>query len=356
MTTTCISKPPPTAATPDPTRTLGCGAVAPVNRGLEFRRTRTLSPRNEPLHNSVGPWMNGDVSNVDLIGIAAMQGGVVTRAQAMDHGHTRHTIDRELRSGSWGRVSKGVYRLIPAVDVDDRLLGAVTTLPDAVVSHTSAARLLGVDGLPDLGPSVTVVGTTTHRFDGVVVHRAGVGVAADHRTVVRRMPTTTVARTLVDLAGVVFPAVWHEVIQTAVVGGLTSMREVRAVAELVCGRGRAGSALMREFLGNPMAGASALERRVAVVLEPLHPVRQFPAPWDGVRRLDFAFPQARLGVEADGRKWHSTGRSFQSDRARDHAALDAGWLLVRLTHADVHRDPDRILRMVARLVRERTGG
>ena len=290
------------------------------------------------------------------MGLAAMQGGVVTRSQAMDAGHTRHTIDRRLRAGSWGRVSKAVYRLIPAVDLDDLLLGAVATLPDAVVSHTSAARLHGIGGLPDLGPSVTVVGTTTHRFEGVIVHRAAVGVPESHRTVVGRMPTSTVARTLVDLAGVVFPSVWEEVIQAAVVRGSTSLREIREVAELVCGRGRAGSAIVREFLGNPMAGASALERRVAVILEPLHPVRQFPAPWDADRRLDFAFPRARLGVEADGRKWHSTGESFQSDRDRDHAALGAGWLLVRVTHANAHRDPDRILRMVARLVRERTAG
>lgn len=280
----------------------------------------------------------------------------MSRAQALEAGHTRHTIDRKLKTGEWGRVSKGVYRLIPPVDRDDLLLGAVAGLPDPVVSHTSAARLLGVGGLPDLGPSVTVAGTTTHRFEGVVVHRAAVGVPEEHRTIIRRLPTTTVARTLVDLAGVVFPTVWEEVTQTTVVHGVTSLAEIRSVAELVCGRGRAGSRIVREFLGNPMAGASALERRVAAILEPLRPERQFPAPWDPSRRIDFAFPDARLGIEADGRLWHSTGRSFQRDRDRDHAALECGWLLVRVTHADAHRSPDRVLRMVARQIEERTAG
>lgn len=298
----------------------------------------------------------GDVSESELLGLAATQGGVVTRAQALEFGHTRHTIDRMLRSARWGRVAKGVYRLIPPVDRDDLLSGAVATLPDAVVSYASAARLLGVGGLPDLGPSVTVAGTTTHRFDGVVVHRAAVGVPADHRTLAGRLPTTTVARTLVDLAGVVFPTVWQDVMQSAVVHGRTSLSDVRSVAELVCGKGRPGSRLVREFLGNPMAGASALERRVAVILGPLDPVRQFPAPWDGAKRIDFAFPDACLGVEADGRVWHSTGRSLQDDRDRDHAALEAGWLLVRVTHADAHREPDRVRRMVARLFHERTAG
>lgn len=293
---------------------------------------------------------------MELMRLAALQGGVVSRAQAIAAGHTRHTIDGKLKSGVWGRVAKGVYRLVPAIDRDDLLLGAVATLPDPVVSHTSAARLLGVGGLPDLGPSVTVAATTTHRFEGVVVHRAAVGVPEDHRIVVQRLPVTTVARTLVDLAGVVFPTVWEEVTQTAVVRGTTSLGEIRSVAELVCGRGRAGSRVVREFLGNPLAGASALERRVAAILEPLRPVRQFPAPWDHERRIDFAFPHARLGVEADGRLWHSTGRSFQSDRDRDHAALECGWLLVRVTHADAHRSPHRILRMVARQIEERTAG
>lgn len=102
-----------------------------------------------------------------------------------------------------------------------------------------------------------------------------------------------------------------------------------------------------------MAGSSALERRVAVILEPFAPSLQLPAPWDDNRRLDFAFPAAKLAVEADGRRWHSTARSFAADRARDHAALRHGWMVVRLTERD---RPDEVRGIIAGLIAERTQG
>ena len=61
----------------------------------------------------------------------------------------------------------GIYRVIPSQGYVDLLRGAVLTLPQAVVSHESAAHMLRFPKLPVLVPTVVVPSYTTHRFPGV---------------------------------------------------------------------------------------------------------------------------------------------------------------------------------------------
>ena len=68
--------------------------------------------------------------------------------------------------------------------------------------------------------------------------------------------------------------------------------------------------------------------------------------------LDFAFPHLRVGVEADGRRWHSDAQSFEHDRQRDNALTAAGWRILRVTERQVRTDPagirDRVRELVVR--------
>ncbi|MFD0776587.1 type IV toxin-antitoxin system AbiEi family antitoxin domain-containing protein, partial [Streptomonospora algeriensis] len=49
-----------------------------------------------------------------LYGIAAGQHGVITRAQALHCGVTRHQITGLVRRGRWRRLHTGVYLVRPA--------------------------------------------------------------------------------------------------------------------------------------------------------------------------------------------------------------------------------------------------
>lgn len=286
----------------------------------------------------------------DVLRLAARQGGVVTRAQALDLGLTPDAIRHRLRTGAWDRIGKGVYRLLPAEDEREFLAAAVATLPDAVVSHTSAARLHALEGVPARLPTVTVVASTTHRFDGVVVRRSIVGVPDAQRVVVDRLPTTTVARTIVDLAADLHPPVWEEVAQSAVVTRRCTIDQIRRVADVVCGQGRPGSVLVGELLADPDATRSQLEQEVAALLAPLRPEVEYPAPWNPELRLDFAFPEARVAVEVDGYRWHATRSKFEADRRRDRAAARHGWRIVRVTWRDIRDRPGEVLATVIALL------
>lgn len=293
----------------------------------------------------------GTMDDTDALALAARQGGVISRTQALGLGHTRGSIDRRVRSRRWQVVGRGIYRLLPVVDESDVLRGALIALPDPVVSHTSAGRLLGLEGIPTGPPTLTVAQHTTHVFEGASIRRSAAGITEHERTTVRGFSTTSPARTLIDLAADMIPQAWDRVAQATVVSGRAGLREIQTVADRVCGQGRPGSVVVREFLANEAASWSALERRAAGLLLPLGAVPQFPAPWNQALRIDFAFPDDRLGIELDSRRWHSTADRFESDRRRDRDALRVHWRLVRATWRDVTVDVDDFLRLIIDLRR-----
>lgn len=55
---------------------------------------------------------------------------------------------------------------------------------------------------------------------------------------------------------------------------------------------------------------------------------------DGVGRVDLILGD-RLVIEADGREWHDGATAFASDRARDLALQRMGYLVVRLSYAQI---------------------
>lgn len=54
--------------------------------------------------------------------------------------------------------------------------------------------------------------------------------------------------------------------------------------------------------------------------------------------LDFAFPDQRIGVEADGAAYHTGEANERRDRERDTRLERAGWTIVRFTGSQIHRD------------------
>jgi hypothetical protein len=76
------------------------------------------------------------------------------------------------------------------------------------------------------------------------------------------------------------------------------------------------------------------------------PVAQFVIRDGGrfVARVDFAWPEHRLGLEYDG-AWRGGTAQFRADRVRPNAVTSAGWSTVFATAADVRRPRDLIGRL-----------
>jgi hypothetical protein len=89
------------------------------------------------------------------------QGGVINARQARELGADDSAIRRLCRSGEWTRIRRGVYAdTLSAPQNSGHLRRCAAVLAgldgDAVVSHLSAARLLGLPLPPSVDPHVSI--------------------------------------------------------------------------------------------------------------------------------------------------------------------------------------------------------
>src|SRR5579859_4159876 len=139
--------------------------------------------------------------DIRLAALARGQLGVFTRSQARSLGFSEAALEWRLGSGRWLVLHRGVYRLPGVAPTWEQSVKAVCLLFGSVASHRCAATLLGVAGLEHL-VEVTVE-HANHRLaiEGITVHRSRRLEWAD-RDRVGCIPTTSVARTVIDLASV----------------------------------------------------------------------------------------------------------------------------------------------------------
>lgn len=302
-----------------------------------------------------------DAEDVNVHRLAGRQLALITRRQALVVGMTARQLNARVAAGLFVAVHRGVYRVAAAPTTPEQALLAACLAAgaSAVASHRSAAVLWSFRGLAWPRPEITVAGNGKPIVSGVVVHRSRL----DRADVGRRgpIPVTRPARTLLDLAGVE-PELVEGALDDALVRGLTTLGSVDRMLARAGGHGRAGTALVRDLVGERQAGRrsseSPLEDRLIDLLRGHglpEPVRQHEVVLgDGsVARLDLAYPDLKLGIEADGRIWHSGRADFSRDRHRANRLAGLGWTLLRYGWADLDRGRD-LVHDVARMLDRRS--
>jgi very-short-patch-repair endonuclease/predicted transcriptional regulator of viral defense system len=294
-------------------------------------------------------------SETDLAAIAARQHGVVARTQALELGMSSATIDRRLQSGLWQPVHRGVYRLPGARPTwrANLLAACFAWGPDAVGSHTSAAALRRLVAF-EAGALELTVPYGRHRNGPGIVHRADLDPLDVE--VVDAIPVTTVARTLIDLAGTQPRDDVEDALDDALYRGLVSRRRLLWRIDALAANGRAGVGVMRELLeerdGMVSVPQSRFETRLLSVLKRggiPKPEVQYPIKI-GTRTVfaDFAYPDAGLALEADSRKFHIARSRFEGDRERTNALVAIGWRVMRITWVALRSRPDSVVDAVGR--------
>jgi hypothetical protein len=197
--------------------------------------------------------------------------------------------------------------------------------------------------------------------DGVAAHRDGSLQPID-KTSLHGIPCTTVARTVLDFAGVEPDWKVRKAVAEAEVLGILHKPELRAL--LKRSHRRRGVARLRLILDeiHPQTKRtrSELERLFLEmcakqkVPEPEVNV-WLPAP-DGERyQADFLWRDRGLIVEADSRRFHDTDSAFVSDRKRRQQLELAGWRVSQCTWEEVAGEPRRLARTVQALIDQRQG-
>jgi very-short-patch-repair endonuclease len=269
--------------------------------------------------------------DLPLAALARRQHGVVSRGQLLALGLGATGIAERVRTGRLHRIHRGVYAVGPArLRTEGYWLAAVLACgPRAVLSHRSAASLWELRPSAAATMDVTVPtqsGRAKRR--GIRVHRSGR--LAREETVVRdAIPVTTVARTLLDLADVLPTQAVKRAIDEAEYRGRFDLTSLRAVVENNPGRRGAGVlALARE---PAQRTRSDLEDDFLAFCRRQRLPRPEVGPSIAGYEVDFAWPEARLIVETDGRAAHRTRRAFEDDRTRDRRTVRAGYKTIRLT-------------------------
>jgi very-short-patch-repair endonuclease len=264
------------------------------------------------------------------------------------------TIGDRVRSGRLIRLHRGVYAVGHVrLRREGHWLAAVLAVgPGAVLSHRDAAGLHGLRPANHLRTDVT---TTANRPDeaGIQVHRTRVLDAQDITTV-RGIPTTTVGRTLLDLAGQIPRDHLTKAIKEAERRRTFDLRQVEAVLARTRGRRGRGHRALREAIEEYAAlGLSATDSVLEDAFHRLIKRAGLPSPAINVYvegfKVDAVWRAAKVAVELDGWAWHHTRHSFEADRARDQKLTAAGWRVLRFTYGQVTRRPDAVISTLRRL-------
>jgi hypothetical protein len=296
-----------------------------------------------------------------LAALAERQHGVVSLAQLQALGLGPSAVRNRVARGVLHRVHQGVYAVgHPLLSARGRWMAAVLACgPGAVLSHRSAAMLWGLHEAATAQVDVTSPGRAGRGRRGIAAHSAA---TLDRRdvTAVDRIPCTTVARTLLDLAELLDRPGLERACERAERLGLFDGRAVEEV--LARATGRSGSAALAAVLEawrpEVLRTRSELERRflglcsAADVPRP-EPNAWIPLPGGGAIEVDFLWRGAGLVVETDGHCFHGTRRAFEDDRRRDQRLLVAGFTVARFTWRQVLERPREVAATVRRLLRDR---
>lgn len=306
------------------------------------------------LYREYRPKPSPDAVGRAIEALATRQHGVVSRRQLLDLGLSADAIGRRHSRRELIRLHQGVYAVgHRRLDSHARDLAAVLACgPGAVLSHRSAGRRHGLLRSASARIEVSVPRGRGPR-NGIVVHRPRV-LRAEDRTVVEGIPLTSVARTVVDLAGGLDRSGLERVLGAA---DRAQLLDVVAIERTLEGLPRAGGRrrlldVLSAYRSEPAFTRSEAERRLLRLCRE----NGLPAPqanlWIAGYEIDLFWPDAGLAVEMDGWAFHSGRRAFHEDRRRDRALLAAGIETARVTPEDL-RDPKALARELRSILARR---
>lgn len=289
-----------------------------------------------------------------VIDHARNNGGVITRSEALALGISARTLRRRVSEGILVDISPGVLALPGAADTHVLDLHAACRKLNATVSHESAAFIHDLDRPSFVKPTVSVPVRQSKEMLGVTVHQL-TDLSDAHVTFMEDLRVTTPERTIIDLAAVLNEGHLARILDQGLARGKISMELLTELFSNLARRGKPGTVKLRRLIEARGEGyvppESELERRLVKVLDRAglpEPVRQFEAPWlrpvNG--RVDLAYPDGRLLIEGDSRRWHQLIQAFETDRLRDNAAQLAGWRILRFTWREIEEYPERVVRTV----------
>ena len=271
-------------------------------------------------------------------------------------------IQHRLETGSWTGLHPGVYAgaNVPASWERDQIAACYWSRGPA--AGLAAGYLHHLPGCES--PAVEV----TTRDRARAMPRCGIVVHATNRlpeeqvTSIRRIPVTSIERTLLDLCGRFGRRSAAIAIDNSLSRGLTTVGELDYCLFRTARRGRNGCGRLRDLIEQraslPVAPTTPLETVVFQMIVdhglPLPELQHAIVDAAGrfVARPDFVYVDQKLIIEAHSRLWHEGHEKRDSDARRDMSLRMLGFDILYVTWPDATHYRDR----TAAIIRERLDG
>ena len=289
-----------------------------------------------------------DPIDVAVAALADAQHGVVARQQLLALGLTPRSLDRRLARSILVPLHRGVYAFgHRRLAIEGRWLAAVLAAGSgAVLSHRDAAALHGMRKRPESRRVSVTTARNVRAAPGLWVF-ARRSLHEDDVTIVRGIPTTSPARTLVDLAPMLTAAQLAATLGETDRRGLLDVAAVEAALKRLKSRhGHGHRRLTTAVDAHLQHGAVLLrseleERFLDLVLHARLPRPRLNAPAAGFQ-VDALWPAERVVVELDGWAHHKERAAAAQDRDRTNRLQVAGYLVLRFMHGDLVARPTEV--------------
>lgn len=289
--------------------------------------------------------LNTETLDRRVAALAGHQHGVVGRWQLDGIGLTEQMVRTRVAHGGLRLIHRGVYAVgHRALTVESRWMAAVLAHgPKAVLSHRSAGQLWGLYPRSEITPEVTVPGSKKTK-PGIVAHRGSP--RADEVGTMWRIPVTSVARTMFDLAGMLdereVERAWNEM----------EVRDYRmrlSVPDLIERYpGRKGRLLLTRLAVAKPVGITRneLEEAFLALIDrsglPRPRMNAHLAVRDRFYEVDCLWEDRKVAIELDGGGAHGTRRAFEDDRERDRILTAERYTTARVTWHQIAETPDEV--------------
>ena len=302
--------------------------------------------------------MSGD--REALARLAEGQHGTFERAQAYALGYTSKALHWMVDAGVVTRLSRDAFRFVGSAPTWRRdVMSAVLVAGGlAAASHRTAGALWQMPGMRERGVEIVQRRGRHHARPLAIVHEAP-WLEERHIRTLDSIPVVVPAVALFQLAGCLHPARVARLVDDSLSRRLVDDRALAITAFELCRKGRPGSKLYRALVDERGSGyvapASELEAMFRRLLRQAGlPMPEFEVNLGGERwigRVDAVFRQARLVVELDSRRHHSSLLDQEADAIRDAELVRAGWRVIRIRYDRLVNDPHAVIALLRDLLR-----
>lgn len=280
--------------------------------------------------------------------IAREQYGLITLAQALEAGLSRHAIYRRVRSGRWRLVAPQVFAINGLPETyRQRLLAYVLAAAPAAASHRAAAHLYGLRGCEQ--EIVEITTATSKRFGRVRVHE-DLRLEDDRLRTIDGIRVTSVERTLMDLAAVMREQRFEVALDDALARRLTTLGRLNDLLDQRAVQGRNGVQVFRKLLrlrAGWLRFPEAIDETHALRVlrshpglpEPVVQHRVFDRSGRHLARIDITYPDADVFIEIHSMRYHSSRQDLEKDARRQNRLMAKGYIILIYTRRDIEERP-----------------